>query len=136
MRAGWRLWRQIWLLWAILVAVIAGLFWWQFVASLAWVLLTLVHCVRTIMSDCKKSFVDILMFLFGVFWGDVRREFMRRLSAALHGSLGSYVRDALLEGSADAVACLPVPRAQVFTSFLLFAWWPPLLFLVRNAILV
>jgi hypothetical protein len=30
------------------------------------------------------------------------------------------------------VACLPVPRAQVFPSFLLFAWWPPLLFLVRN----
>jgi hypothetical protein len=29
------------------------------------------------------------------------------------------------------VACLPVPRAQVFSSFLRFAWWPPLLFLVR-----
>jgi hypothetical protein len=28
------------------------------------------------------------------------------------------------------VACLPVPRA--FSSFLLFAWWPPLFFLVRN----
>jgi hypothetical protein len=31
------------------------------------------------------------------------------------------------------VACLPpIPRAQVFFSFLLFAWWPPLLFLVRH----
>jgi hypothetical protein len=29
------------------------------------------------------------------FWGDVRREFMQRLSAALHGTLGSYLRDAL-----------------------------------------
>jgi hypothetical protein len=36
--------------------------------------------------------------------------FMQRLSDALHGNLGSYLRDALQEGSADAVACLPVPR--------------------------
>jgi hypothetical protein len=39
---------------------------------------------------------------------------MQRLSAALHGTLGSYLRDALQEGSADAVACHPVPRAWVF----------------------
>jgi hypothetical protein len=45
------------------------------------------------------------------FWGDVRREFMQRLSAVLYGTLGSYLRDALQEGIADAVACLPVPRA-------------------------
>ena len=45
------------------------------------------------------------------FWGDVRREFMQRLSAILHGTLGSYLRDAFQEGSDDAVACLPVPRA-------------------------
>jgi hypothetical protein len=45
------------------------------------------------------------------FSGDVRREFMRRRSAALHGTLGSYLRDALQEGSADPVACLPVSRA-------------------------
>jgi hypothetical protein len=30
------------------------------------------------------------------FWGDVRREFMQRLSVALHGTLGSYLRDAFL----------------------------------------
>jgi hypothetical protein len=36
---------------------------------------------------------------------------MQRLSATLHGTLGSYLRDALQEGSADAVACLPAPRA-------------------------
>jgi nicotinamidase-related amidase len=64
------------------------------------------------------------------FWGDVRREFMKRFSPALHGTFGSYLRDALHEGSADAVACLPVPRAQVFSSFLLFAWWLMLLFLI------
>jgi hypothetical protein len=45
---------------------------------------------------------------------DVRREFMHWLSAVLNGSLGSYLRDALQEGSADDVACLPVPRALAF----------------------
>jgi hypothetical protein len=29
------------------------------------------------------------------FWGDMRREFMQRLCDALHGTLGSYLRDAL-----------------------------------------
>jgi hypothetical protein len=48
---------------------------------------------------------------FKSFLGDVRREFMQRLSAALHGTLGSYLRDAFHEGSVDAVACLLVPRA-------------------------
>ena len=45
------------------------------------------------------------------FWGDVRREFMQRLSATLHDTMGSYLRDALHEGSADDVACPHVPRA-------------------------
>jgi hypothetical protein len=44
-------------------------------------------------------------------WGDLRREFMQRLSTALHGSLaGSYLCDALHEGSDDVAACLSVPR--------------------------
>jgi hypothetical protein len=66
------------------------------------------------------------------FWGDVRREFMQRLSAALHGTFGSYLRDALQEGGADDVACVHVPRAQAFSSFLLFAWRLMLFFLLRN----
>jgi hypothetical protein len=45
------------------------------------------------------------------FWGDVRREFMQHLSATLHVTVGSYLRDAFQEGSADAVACPHVPRA-------------------------
>jgi NAD-specific glutamate dehydrogenase len=45
------------------------------------------------------------------FLGDVRRKFMQRLSGALHGNLRSFLRDALQEGSADAVVCLPVPPA-------------------------
>jgi hypothetical protein len=36
---------------------------------------------------------------------------MKRLFASLHSTLGSYRCDALQEGSDDAVACLPVPRA-------------------------
>jgi NAD-specific glutamate dehydrogenase len=55
---------------------------------------------------CQITFVPFRRFV-----GDVRREFMQRLLAALHGTLGSYLRDALQEGNADAVACLPVPRA-------------------------
>jgi hypothetical protein len=69
------------------------------------------------------------MFLFGVF-GDMRREFMQRLSAALHGTLGSYLRDALQEVGTDAVTRPLVPRAHVFFLFLLFARWPPLLFIL------
>jgi hypothetical protein len=42
----------------------------------------------------------------GLHGEDVRREFMKRLSATLHGTLSSYLRDALQEGSADVVACL------------------------------
>jgi hypothetical protein len=65
---------------------------------------------------------ELLLFLFGVLGGDVRREFLQRLCVALHGTLGSYFRDGVQEGSGDAV---------VFSSFLLyFAGWPPLLFLV------
>jgi hypothetical protein len=44
------------------------------------------------------------------FLGDVRREFMPRPSNAPHGTLGSYLRDALHEGSVDTVAWLHVPR--------------------------
>jgi hypothetical protein len=48
---------------------------------------------------------------FRPFLGDVPREFMQRLFDALHGTMSSYLRDTFLEGSADAVACLSVPRA-------------------------
>jgi hypothetical protein len=42
---------------------------------------------------------------------DVRREFMQRLYVDLHGTLGSYIRDALHEGGASPIACLHAPRA-------------------------
>jgi hypothetical protein len=48
------------------------------------------------------------------FLGDTRREFMQHMCAALHGTLGSYLGDALQEGNVDVVACLLVLRAEVF----------------------
>jgi hypothetical protein len=45
---------------------------------------------------------------------------MQILSTALHVTLDSYLSDALQEGSADAVACLPAPQARaswIFSSF-------------------
>jgi hypothetical protein len=75
-------------------------------------------------SLCSDSYVRMQHFVrgytfvpFSAFWGDVRREFMQRLSAAHHGTLGSYLRNAFQEGSVDAVACLPVPRARFFPLF-------------------
>jgi hypothetical protein len=51
------------------------------------------------------------------FWGGLRREFMQHIFVVLHGTLGSYLRDALHEGSVDAVACLLVPRAKKYGVF-------------------
>jgi hypothetical protein len=78
----------------------------------------------------QTTFVPFRRFL-----GDVRREFMQRHSVDLHGTLGSYLQDALQEDSANGVACLHVPRAFGFSSFLLFAWWLIMpLFLVRKLV--
>jgi hypothetical protein len=83
------------------------------------------HLVR------RTNYVPFRRFL-----GDVRCEVMQRLSATLHGTLGSYLRDALQEGSPDVAACLRVPRAKVFSSYLLFALWPPLLFLKKKILYI
>jgi hypothetical protein len=48
------------------------------------------------------------------FWGHVLLELLKCLPAALHGTFGSYHRYAFQEGSAEAVACLPVPRPVRF----------------------
>jgi hypothetical protein len=61
MGAGWRRRRLSW--------SIAWLFWWLFVASLAWGPLTLVPCDLTVMSVCNILFVNLLFFRFGVFGG-------------------------------------------------------------------
>jgi nucleoside-diphosphate-sugar epimerase len=65
----------------------------------------------------------------------VRQKFLQRIYIiAIHGTLGSHLRDALQGGGADTVACLSVPRAKAFgnfPSFFLFALRFPLLFHVR-----
>jgi 23S rRNA A1618 N6-methylase RlmF len=63
------------------------------------------------MSACIISFVGLIMFPFDFVGGDVRREFLQRLSSTLYGTLGSYLHDALQEGNADVMAYLDIPRA-------------------------
>jgi hypothetical protein len=66
-----------------------------------------------------------------VFWGDVQRDFMQRLFAILHGIFwGSYLRVALHEGSVGWHTFMFL-GLTFFPVFLLFAWWSPLLLLVR-----
>jgi hypothetical protein len=60
-----------------------------------------------------KEFVRRSTYIpFRRFLGDVSRESMRRLSVVLHGTLGSYLHDALREGIVAYIACLPAPRAE------------------------
>jgi hypothetical protein len=51
------------------------------------------------------------------FSGGRATKFMQRLSLALHDTLGSYLRDALQEGSVDAGTCPHVPRVGFFPFF-------------------
>jgi hypothetical protein len=62
---------------------------------------------------CDVNLCNVFMLLFMVLW------------------VPTY-RDSLQAGSADAAVCLPVPWASVYSSSLLLAWWPPLLFLVKK----
>jgi hypothetical protein len=97
--AGWRLLRPSW--------SIAWPFWWPFVASVAWVRRT-----RSFRSDSyfrTQHFVrrTTVYVPFRRFLGDMRREFEQRLSTALHGTLGSYLRHTLKEGSAERCCGMP-----------------------------
>jgi hypothetical protein len=92
--------------------LIARLFWWQFVASPAWVLLSLVLSLRYDNYVRMQHFVRRSTYVpFRRVLGDVRRGFMQRISIAFHGTLTFYLRDALHAGSVGSVACLHVPRA-------------------------
>jgi hypothetical protein len=87
----------------------------------------------TLMSTCKISFVDPLVFPHDVFGGDSRREFMRRLFVALHGTLGFIfatlcMRATLMRWPAFLFLEL---RPVGFSSLFLFGWWFPLHFLVN-----
>jgi hypothetical protein len=53
---------------------------------------------------------------YGIVVNNLSFNFVQLLSAALHDTLGSYHRrDALQEGSVDALACLPTLRAYSFS---------------------
>jgi hypothetical protein len=57
---------------------------------------------------CRSTYVSFLALLFG--GGGCAAKFNATYFAALYGSLGSYLCDALHVGSADLVARLHVPR--------------------------
>jgi hypothetical protein len=66
-----------------------------------------------VMPACRNLYNAVNIFpSLRRFLGDVRREFIQRLYAVLHGTLGSYLRDALREGGAAAVTCLPAPTPE------------------------
>jgi len=74
---------------------------------------------RTLRSESytrvRKKFVPTAVYMrpFRPLLGDVRRGFTERLAVVLHSTFGSYLRDALHEGGAAAVACLHAPRASL-----------------------
>jgi hypothetical protein len=120
---GWHRWRLSWL--------IAWLFWWQVVASLAWVPLTIAPCALAIMSVCNISFVDLPLFRFGILWGmcDVNscNVFLMLFMALWVPISPTLFRRAVLKWW-HAFLFLGL---SFFPFFLLFAWLPSLLFLVR-----
>jgi hypothetical protein len=64
-----------------------------------------------VMSACIISFIDLLMFPFDVFWAMYGVNSCNVFLMLFMVTLGSYLIDALQEGGAYVVACLPVPRA-------------------------
>jgi hypothetical protein len=62
----------------------------------------------------SESYVGIyLTFRSSIYFSSLSTVFggfVERLYADRHGTLDSYLRDVMQEGSADAMACLPVPR--------------------------
>jgi hypothetical protein len=83
------------------------------------------HSLRSYSYVRMQHFVHRSTFVpFRRFWGDVRREFMQRLFAALHGTLGSYLRDAFMR------AVLTLWHAFVFLGLRLF----PLFFVLLGGL--
>jgi hypothetical protein len=64
---------------------------------------------------CDVNSCNIFLLLFMALWGPISATLLRRAVPMLW-------HDFLFLG------------LRVFPSFLVFAWWPPLLFLVRNSI--
>jgi hypothetical protein len=89
-------------------------------------------CAMAIMSVCSISFVELLMFLFGVFGGMCGENscnvFLQLFMVILVPiSLTLCKRAVLMLWHAFLFLGL-----RLFPLFFLFAWWSPLLFLVRQ----
>jgi hypothetical protein len=90
--------------------------------------LALVPCALAVISECIILFADLLLFRFGVFGGmcDVNscHVFLLLFMALLVPiSATLFKRAVLMMWHAFLFPGL------IFSSFLLFAWWPPLFFL-------
>jgi hypothetical protein len=93
-----------------LIPLIAWPSWWLLDVCQAWVRQT--RFLRSKRYARMKEFVRRSTYIPSrQFLGDMRREFIQRLSVVLHGTLGSCLRDALQEGGAFVVACLLAMRA-------------------------
>jgi hypothetical protein len=112
MGAGWRLWLLNWL------------FWWQFVASLAWAVLNLALCALATTSVCYISFVDLLIFIFSVLGGmcDVNtcNVFLMLFMVLCAPIFATLCRRAVLT-LWHAFLFLGL---SFFPLFFFFAWWP------------
>jgi len=85
------------------------------------------------MSVCNILFVDLLLFRFGVFWGMCDEN---SCNVFLLLFMALWV---LISATLFRKAVLMLWHAFLFLGlrfflpfFLFLAWWPPLLFLVRN----
>jgi hypothetical protein len=82
------------------------------------------------MSVCNIVFVDLLMLLFGVFWGMC---YVNSCSVFLVLFMALWVLiSATLFRRAVLTQAFLFLGLRFFPLFWFFAWWPPLLFLVRN----
>jgi hypothetical protein len=70
---------------------------------------------RSFRSDSYARMKEIVRrstyVAFRRFLEDALRKRIQRLSVVPHGTLSSYLRDAMHEGYGAPIACLPAPRA-------------------------
>jgi hypothetical protein len=96
------------------------------------IMLTLVLCALTTMSVCNISFVGLLTFLFGVLGGmcgEISCNVFLRLFMVVWVYISTTLRMRAVMMLWHAFLFLGF---RFFFSFLLFAWWSPLLFLARS----
>jgi hypothetical protein len=94
------------------------------------IIIILLHLVRRLINELKHYYGGSRFAQLNAQTGGRGQVRFQLLAALRHISVVCRIT----AGRTIAVACLPVPRAKVFSSFLRLAWWPPLLFLVKNRI--